>query len=272
MTYHPLELAAAFIQTGELDDALVALNQHLDENPADDDARRMRIKVLQHLGDEAGLRAAQDDFARLPTHTLNDVISYSLLLEQSGDHDGALATIAQGYRRWPANERIIERYLQLLARANDTETALSIVRQQPRTWRWWQWEGDILAMQGDDTTATARYGLALASLDNMLGDDPYAAPVKASILLARAHAYRRLQHFQQADDHYAAAAQLVPNDPTITFARGLLRFLQGEMAVAAETCRSALAEATPALYKQMLDELHGDERYRPLAAQLQDIR
>ena len=43
--YNPITLADAFIQAGELDDALDALNQHLEANPSDDDARRVDIDM-----------------------------------------------------------------------------------------------------------------------------------------------------------------------------------------------------------------------------------
>ena len=57
MTYTPLELVVAFIQTGELADALGAIDQHLQDQPADDRVRRWRLKILRQLnGDcESGI-------------------------------------------------------------------------------------------------------------------------------------------------------------------------------------------------------------------------
>ncbi|MBZ0278924.1 MAG: tetratricopeptide repeat protein, partial [Anaerolineae bacterium] len=46
MGYSPMQLAEAFIKTGELTDALDALNQQLETVPQDDYARRLRSQVL----------------------------------------------------------------------------------------------------------------------------------------------------------------------------------------------------------------------------------
>ena len=43
MGYSPLQLAQAFIKTGEIEDALDALNQHLEATPSDDETRRLRV-------------------------------------------------------------------------------------------------------------------------------------------------------------------------------------------------------------------------------------
>lgn len=265
MSYSPLELAVAFIQAGELDDALAALNQHLDKNPADDRVRRIRINVLRHLNDP---QAALADFAHLSDHTADDALQRSTLLEQANDLKGAGDSLAAACERWPGHERIAERYVQVLINAGQLEAALDVVRQQPRAWRWWQWEGDLLAQMGDDTTATARYGLALAGLEDHL--TPYLAPLKARLLLARAHAYRRLGHIDLAEEHYRAAEAIIPDDPLIPFLRGLLCLLRGDYDDALNLCRPVFDSVSDSLREQMLTELRGDTRYTGLLTALQE--
>jgi hypothetical protein len=266
MPYTPLDLAAALIQTGELADALAALNQHLAQQPQDDRARRLRAGVLKHLGGDDQLRAALADLEQLTDPTAGDAIQQSILLEQAGDPAGAQAILAQAHARWPDDERLTERFLSLLLAQNQAETALAVVREQTQTWRWLQWEGDVLTALGDDVTATARYGLALAQLEGLIQPDNarYFGPIKARLLLARAAAYHRLNLPDQADAHYEAAGQIIPDDPTIGYNRGLLAWERGDHDAAVHMCRTALAAASESLRARLLADLRDDARYTRL--------
>ena len=264
MTYSQLELAAAFIQAGELNDALAALNQHLDNHPTDDRVRRMRIKVRHHLGH---IQGALDDFAPLSDQTPDDMLTHSALLRQAEQVKSAIDLLAGAVRRWPQHERLAEGFVQLSLEAGRHEAALEIVRQQPKNWRWLGWEGDLLAAMGDDTMATARYGLALAQLGEQ--PDAWLGPIRARLLLARAHAYRRLEFYQQADADYQQAQSIIPNDPLIPFLRGLLCFLQDDLEAALILCRPAYAAANDAMRQQMKHELHSDKRYVDLLAAIE---
>lgn len=270
MPYSPLELAAAFIQAGELTDALDALNQQLEHQPGDDAARRLRIGVLKHLGTDAQVRLALADYAQLIQPTADDAIQQSILLEHTHDAAGARDTLAQAHERWPEDERLTERYLNLLLAQGETDTALEVIRRQPRTWRWLQWEGDALAAQGDDMVATARYGLALSLLDDLISPAHarYFAPIKTRLLLARAGAYRRQDLLDQAVEHYQAAGALMPADPTIPFNRGVICWLQGDETEALRLCRAALDSASESLRAHLLSELRADPRSATLAARL----
>jgi tetratricopeptide (TPR) repeat protein len=160
----------------------------------------------------------------------------------------------------PHNERLTERLLHLWTAQGQTTAALDLVRSQARTWRWLQWEGDLLVQAGDDMTATARYGLALAQLDSRfdVSRDKYLAPIKARILIARAHAYRRLDQIDAADEHYQAAGQIIPDDPTLAFNRGLLAFARGDHEAAVQLCREGLAHANATLHNEMLAVLRAN--------------
>ncbi len=223
-----MELAAAFLQTGELNDALDALNQHLAQQPQDDRARRMRIGVCKHLGGDH-LNTALTDFEQIVAPEADDAILHSTLLEQAERPNEAVDVLAQAYDQWPAHERLTERYLHLLLARGRTETALMVVRGLPRVWRWLQWEGDALVARGDHLLATARYGLALAQLDDLVteANANYFASIQARLLLVRAGAYRRAGLLEQADEHYTAAGQLIPDDPAIPFNQGMLAWLRG---------------------------------------------
>lgn len=253
MSYSPLELAAAFIQTGELNDALDALNTHLAQQSQDDRARRLRIGVCKHLGGDH-LQTALTDFEHIHTPEPEDVIQHSTLLEQSRQPDAALGVLAKAHNQWANHERLTERYLQVLLAHSQTETALLVVGVQPREWRWLQWEGDALALRGDHLLATARYGLALAQLADLVTEASarYFAPIQARLLLARAGAYCRAGLLDQAEEHYAAAATLIPDDPAIPFNQGLLAWLRGDQEQALRLCRAALQSARESLRAHLL--------------------
>lgn len=267
MAYSPIQLAAAFIQTGELQDALFALDQQLDQHPNDDEAHRLRAAVLLRMGDAISLHAALSALEQITAPTQADVIQQAVILEQRGDLAGALSVLE---RLSLDDERLAERRVRLLLQARDFDQALALVRQQPHSWRWLQWEGDVLVQLGDDRTATARYGLALAQLEALHDSavDRYLGPVWARLLLARAHAYRRLDEADRAAEHYAAATQLIPNDPALPFYKGLLLAHQGDLDGALALCRTAWQHSPEALRAEMWHELDSDPRYQPLAQQL----
>ncbi len=270
MPYTPLQLAEAFIQTGELQDALDALDQQLAAKPQDDTALRLRAAVLLRLPGRNNLHAALMNIDQISQPTLQDKVQRSIILERDGDLYGALDIMRGTHQAEPEDERITERLLKLLIAGGAVDEALAIVRQQPRNWRWLQWEGDLLVLTEDDRMATARYGLALAQLqqEHDIERDRYLAPVMARLLLARAHAYRRLDELASAKEHYEQAAEIIPNDPAIPFNRGLMFALQGDLQTALELCRAALNDAPEALRSEMLQEVQLDPRLSPLADEL----
>ncbi len=267
MPYTPLQLAEAYIQTGELHDALDALDQQLAAHPQDDVALRLRAAVLLRLPGPRNLQEALATLDQIATPTTQDDIQRSIILERDGDLYGALAIMRTAHQAEPETGRITERLLKLLIAGGAVDEALAIIRQQPRTWRWLQWEGDLLVLTEDDRMATARYGLALAQLqqEHDIEQDRYLAPVVARLLLARAHAYRRLDELASAEEHYEQAAAIIPDDPAIPFNRGLMFALQGDPDTATELCREAFADAPPALREEMLQEIQRDPRLQVLA-------
>jgi tetratricopeptide (TPR) repeat protein len=270
MSYSPMQLAEAFLNTGELDDALDALNQQLEQQANDDTARRLRIQVLMRLNNEQNLLYALADFEKLPSLTAEDYQMTSIVHEALGDLDTAIIAMNQARELSHDDARFTERLLELLLAKQAYTDALALIRQQERRWRWLEREGDILVLMNDDTMATARYGLVLAQLEQFAGQmrEDYLNALKARVFLARAHAYRRLEQIETASEHYQAAKALLPDDPTIDFNLGLLTFLQGDLLGAIEQCRVALEGASSYLADSMRESIQNDDIYQVLAKSL----
>jgi tetratricopeptide (TPR) repeat protein len=267
MSYSPMQLAEAFLTTGELEDALDALNQQLEQHPQDDEARRLRIQVLMRL---SNLQQALADFEKLLSLRAEDYQTASIIYQRLGNLDEAITAMNQALKKSVNNERMTERLLELLLAKQAYTDALALIRQQERRWRWLEREGDILVLMGDDTMATARYGLVLAQLEQFAGQmrEDYLNALKARVFLARAHAYRRLEQIETASEHYQAAKALLPDDPTIDFNLGLLTFLQGNLLGAIEQCRVALESASSHLAESMRESIQNDDIYQVLAKSL----
>lgn len=256
MSYTPLELAHAFIRTGEVDDALNALNDHLNDNPDDETVLRLRAQVLLRQGGVA-LSAALDDMTALHNLTADDYALLSVIHERLQDYPAAIKA-AQAAFSHSKDERAAERLIDLYTTAGNYGDALTFIQHNNlRDWRWLQREADLLVLLGDDMTATARYGLALAQLEGRfdLAQDATARALAARILIARAHAYRRSGQLDIAAEQYAKAEAYIPGDPAVTFNRGLVAALQGDEIAAREYCGAALSQAPAALRRELLAEL-----------------
>lgn len=270
MSYTPMQLAEAFLKTGELQDALDALNTQLADHPDDAAARRLRAQVWMRLPGEGHLEKALADFDALPDFTVDDLVRCSIIHERMEKLESALKLMESARAQNPADERLAERTMQLMMRQNQLESALALVRLQPRSWRWLQSEGDLLALLGDDITATARYGLALAQLENLpdVDSNPYLGAIRGRLLLARAHAYTRLEQIDTAREHYLLAKKRLPADPTIDFSLGRLHALEGRLEEAAALCRQSLDAASALVRQSLLDSLGEKAAFAPLAARI----
>ena len=67
---------------------------------------------------------------------------------------------------------------------------------------------------------------------------------------------------------FAAAQEIIPTDPMLSFFRGLLAAERGDVTLAVELCGTALQQANETLEAQMIDTLRNDARYSSLAALL----
>jgi len=275
MPYTDLQLATAFIQAGELDDALEALDRHLSGHATDEDARRMRARVRARVaGQQAGALA---DFDALPAHTPEDTILQSSLLLDVGRPDDALAVVADAHRHYPTHARLTERYVGLLRDANQLEKARAIVSTQPADdWRWRSRAGDLAVAAGDEAAALEQYAAAITLLDDRynlsaltgaatLNDASFAQMDNISeaaaltveveyarLLLARAGVNLRLGNMDAAEADYVQAAVILPDDVTILFFRGLIAHQRGDDATARRLCNDGLAGVRPAVREQLL--------------------
>lgn len=254
MPYTAMQLAEAFLKTGELEDALEALNQQLADHPQDDDALRMRAALYLRLPQDR-LQAALRDLQAIRHVNSEDAIHESVLHERMGDPEAAIHSLESALQRHAQDERLSERLIGLYHRHGRLAEALALVRQQPRVWRWLQWEGDLLAASGDDVSASARYNLALAQLDQGAGgpQQDYLQAIRARLQIACGHSYRRQGQTDMAQRYYEAAQALLPDDPGIGFNLGLLQAMNGHLPEAQRICQSAL-DASPALHKAALLE------------------
>lgn len=273
MSYTPLQLAEAFIQAGELPDALDALDTHLQDHPDDAAALRLRAAVRSQQDDPAPLQAALDDLAALPEREPDDYMLQAKLHNRLGDATAAGAALAAGHAQFPGHERLAEGYLHHLQTQQDFETAQAVLAALPLTsWRWVQWAADLAMQRGDHAAAVKHYGDAIVMIEARYNLDPSAQAailaderasdaasltiggVYARLILARAGAQQAAGLLEAALADYDRAAVLIPDDPAIPYNRGVVAFLQGQPQTALEHCQPALEAAAPQLRDHLLAE------------------
>jgi tetratricopeptide (TPR) repeat protein len=262
--HSPLELAQTFIETGELSDALDALNQQLQAAPEDQIARHLRAEVLMHLPGHA--REALADLDALAAESADDLLLRAQLLEQLGEPEAAFAAIEQAWHKHH-DLRSAELLLSALYRRGEIDQALGLLADLPKTWNWLGWSGDFYALKKQDAIASEHFCSALDQLDQAQKNG-ITETQKAHLLLKRAEAYRRLKRYEDAEADYRSAEAIIPNDPMIPFNRGLLTYEQGHLRQALPLCRDALDHAPEGLREHMRRVLTSDPRYHTLVQAL----
>jgi tetratricopeptide (TPR) repeat protein len=267
LTYTPFQRAQAFVEAGDLAEALKALNEAIEAAP-DDESYRLRAAVLRRMRDEEHLRAAALDLEKLGNPTSTDYVEQSIIFEQLGDFSAAIRAmmVATDLAGGPSERnRLVEQHVRLLLTRGDTEKALELAQKQPKTWRWMQWMGDIAA-QSDDNAGAARYYSAAISLltSTTDRDDKFADAFRARLLLARADAHRKSGQYEFADADYVTAEQLTPGDPMIPFYRGLIAWQRGEQNEAVSLVRGAMDKANDMVQDTMRRVLVDDVTFSGL--------
>ena len=260
----PLELAGAFIQAGELNDALDALDAHLSVHPHDQAAHRLRASVLTHL--PGRVRAALSDLDALDALAYDDLVLRLQVLDLIGEPYDDLSLIETVWQEGH-DLRAADLLLRRLRQRGNPERALKLLADLPKSWQWLGWSGDFYALKGDTAIAAEHYCSAIDQL-NQGEKSALSEAVKANLLLKRADAYRRLKQYAEADADYQAAEAIIPTDPIIPFNRGLLIFEQSGLRRALPLCRDALDRAPAALRDHMRDVLMDNARYHLLAQAL----
>jgi tetratricopeptide (TPR) repeat protein len=271
--YAPLQLAEIFIQTGELADALEALDAHLSAEPDSERGRRLRAEVLARLPDDESARRALDDLDALQTRFSTDVILRSALLETLGDLAGAVAAVAEGISTFPGDDRLVERQLHLLRSTGQTAQARAVIESLladgAEDWRWLAWSGDLAVDAGDSPAAVDYYSRAIDRLQARYHFSPGApasilidggaseaaaltvAAQFARLRLARGHVRRAQSDWPSAEADYTAAQALLPGDRSIGYYRGLVAAGQGRIDEAVALCQDALGAVTPLVREQL---------------------
>ena len=282
MSYSPLQLAEAYLQAGELEDALEALNQHI-TTTADDTSCRLRASILSRQLQTEALQQALHDLDALEVDTPDDVILRSSIHQKLGNGINALEVVLAGHERFPDDDRLTERCLYLLRVQGKVEQARVLVATLPQSWRWSQWAGDLARDDHALQDALAHYSAAINTLESLyaldtaqpagiLQNDQLSDAVALTIMAiyARLRAVRGDVYDQsgdavKADADYAIAQSIIPDDPLIQLSRAFLAAKQGAMDTAKDRCAGALKIASddlrrtyllPRIYTSPYIELH----------------
>jgi tetratricopeptide (TPR) repeat protein len=268
--YTPIELAEAFIRTGELADALDALYPHLEANPHDETALRLRVAVLMRLHGEDHARAALADIDKLNPKTADDYIQQSVIMQMGlGDWSQAVRATELAHQLAPNDDHITERLLMLYDQVGDLDKAQTLLATLPHTWRWLQLTGDLAQKAHKSDTAIDRYSEALNLLEDKMDTvaNPIARNIMGMIMGSRAAAQLEAGHITEAEADYRVVAEVFPTDLSYSLMVGITLALQNRIDEAALLCRSVLRDEPPlesllkekaALYpslKRLLDRL-----------------
>lgn len=264
MAYSALQMAEAFIQAGELTDALEALNTHLAENAADDAAREMRLMVLSRLEDTQHLTQIIEDVAGLAAPQATHFTQQAQALYALDRQDEAVTALERALALAPEDQRVAEQALNLYIKLKDWLAALKLIDLQPRTWHWLQWQGDVLVHMGDERGAITCYKESLRLLEAFTTDSPYIKAVRGRLWITLGHSQRRVGLLDEAEASYQNAQELLPDDATIVFYRGLVKALAGQIEEAAALCRDGLAQTNPELRDTLVEALSAHASYRVL--------
>jgi len=246
--YTPIELAEAFIRTGELADALDALNPHLEANPDDATALRIRAAVLMRLPGEDHARAALADIDKLDTKTADDYVQQSVIWQMGlGDWSQAVSSTEQAHQLALSDDRITERLLMLYDQVGELDKARTLLGTLPQTWRWLQLAGNLAQKAQQPETAIKRYSEALELVEAKLDTDynPIARNIMGMIVGSRAAAQLEAGHVAAAEVDYRVVAIVFPTDLSYSLMIGISLALQDKLDDAVLLCRSILQDEPP---------------------------
>ncbi len=267
--YSPLELAQAFIRTGELADALDALNDALRADPTHQEALRLRAEIHARGAQESSLRAALADYAALESLTVGDWLRVAALHLRLGEQDAALSALTQARDHYPDSERLGEQLAELHLRRGDAQAARDLIAQMPQTWRWLMLAAECEAQDGQHEAAVCLLTRALTLLDSRAQSESlFLGGQRVRILCARGRAYRALARYTEARNDYDAAHALIPDDLLIVFNQGVLLLLDGD-ARGAELCRTAYQQANAELRAVMRADIDAESGLHALLTTLE---
>lgn len=279
MAYSALERADAFIMAGELDDALAALDEHLAATPTDDDARRLRARVLMSIGLHLGVAAKYDasqlylgraitDYDAVNTLNTSDIAGKAALLIELDDFETARQVLLHGLNTFPDTDLLNDHLVTLLIQQGEYDEARTRLDALPPTWRWLCLSGDLAAHTWANDRAITDYSRALQAIDEQSHTQNNAAfwnNQRAYLLIRRAGIYWTVGQLAEADLDYAAALNFVPTDSVLIFQRSLLAVERDDLIEAVALCRDALMTSDAKLQSYIENTLHTNPRYHALA-------
>jgi Flp pilus assembly protein TadD len=243
--YTPLELAEAFIRTSELADALDALNPHLDANPHDETALRLRAAVLMRLPGEDHARAALADLRQLTTKTADDFVQESVIWQMGlGNWEQAVSVMEQAHQIASGDDRISERLLMLYDHVGEVHKARALLNSLPRTWRWRQLAGDLERKAHETENAIGCYDEALELLEQKMDTllNPIVRNIMGMIVGSRAEAHLEAGHLIEAERDFRTTADVFPTDLSYGLSVGITLALQHKLDEAVSLCQSILKD------------------------------
>ncbi|GAB1420669.1 hypothetical protein MASR2M15_07790 [Anaerolineales bacterium] len=160
MAYTALELANAFILSGELEDAIEALGPEMEQHPSDE-LWRLRADIYRRMERYAEALA---DLGRLTQVETDDRVIESIIRERMGDEAGAIHSMEVALALAPDRARYHERILYLYQKVADWQGARAHLAGLAAEWRWYDWQGDIEAADGHPEQAYQAYEAALGLL------------------------------------------------------------------------------------------------------------
>lgn len=266
MSYTPMQLAEVFIKTGELTDALEALNQQLQDKPNDNEARRLRASVLLRIEKPEHFHMALADLQQLSDASADDYVQQSVIYERSNQIDEAIQAMQTAHQLLPDGERILERLVELLTHQKQYAEVLDLVKSAPQTWRWLMRQADIHTLNDHPNEALIALDLAQAQLEIVFPDllSPVSRNTMAQIHVARGQVHMKLDNLKAAEKDYKDALYHIPDDATILFNLGLICARRDMLTRAERYCKQAFANASPYIRQMLIDVLSNDERYTPL--------
>jgi tetratricopeptide (TPR) repeat protein len=237
MAYSALQLANAFLQTGELADARQVLDDYLAGDVVSDPdyemITRLWLDLLAH-GDEADQHRATSEYDRLLHFTPTDYIKRAMIHYRLGEINRARDILQMALAMYyPDDERLCESLLFIYKKMGDANAGLSLIKTLPKKWIWSRWGGDFALIARDFDLAIAYYTEAIGLLETryaITGDSPakiVSSPtmsdaegltimgVYAELLLARAEAYHEAGRMDESKGDEARVKRLIPNDPTL---------------------------------------------------------
>jgi Flp pilus assembly protein TadD len=258
--YTPLELAHAYIKTGEWQEALSALAQQLEQEANDQSARRLRVEIL--LRHDASAEGLWSDLSQLDDADSETWRLRALAYERQDNLPQTLDCLQRAHALAPQDAHLTERLLAVLVRAGEPEAALALIAEQAPSWGWQARAGAIQAEQGHYPQALTAYTQALAGLAQ--GEQsPYRASLAAHLYSARGQVYLRCGRLDEAEADYSQAEQLQAQqvDWGVQFNRGLVALLRGDASTAQALCQSAYQHASPELRAELRRSLGDRAEY-----------